>query len=140
MPARASVAPPFVAHCLELLTVLGPVRSKRMFGGWGLYAQDLFVAIIASDRLYLKTDPTTRAHFEAAGGEPFVFEAKGQATTTSYWTVPDDAMESPPLFEPWARRALQAAVAARALKPASAVRAAEAKPASPRRAPPAKAR
>ena len=146
MPAAARAAaptPPFVTHCLELLAVLGPVRAKRMFGGWGLYAQDLFVALIAFDRLYLKTDASTRPHFEAAGGEPFVYGDKGQTMTMAYWTVPDDAMDAPPLFEPWARLALQAAVAARALKPVSAKKprpAHPAKPASPRRAPRAKAR
>lgn len=147
MPASTRAAtptPPFITHCLELLGVLGPVRAKRMFGGWGLYAQDLFVALIASERLYLKTDATTRPHFEAAGGEPFVYDAKGQPMTiAAYWTVPDDAMDAPPLFEPWARLALTASVAARALKPlptTKAKRKATAEPASTRRVPPAKAR
>ena len=30
-------------HCLELLAPLGRVRSRRMFGGHGLYVDDLFI-------------------------------------------------------------------------------------------------
>jgi DNA transformation protein len=37
--------------------------------------------------------------------------------TMSYWTVPAEALDAPPLMEPWARLALQAALTARAAKP-----------------------
>lgn len=50
-----------VDHCLELLAPLGAVRARRMFGGYGLYVDDLFVALIAVDRLYLKADETSAA-------------------------------------------------------------------------------
>lgn len=116
----------FVDHCLELFAPLGAVRARRMFGGQGLYIDDLFVALIAYERLYLKTDGQTRAAFEAAGGEPFVFESRGQPTATSYWTVPAEAMESPALMQPWARQAIAAALRARAAKPSAAPRKARA--------------
>ena len=144
----------FVDHCLELLAPLGPVRSRRMFGGHGLYADGLFVALVAFDRLYLKVDADTEARFAAAGCAPFVYEGKGAPVRMSYWTVPDDAMESPALMTPWARLALQAAVKAAAGKAAKKPRHADAKdgrtapsrgarPAAPgagRRAPKAKPR
>lgn len=138
--------PPFVEHCLELLAPLGPARARRMFGGWGLYADDLFVALIAAERLYLKADAGTRERFAAAGCEPFTYSGDGKSVTLGYWTVPPEALESPALMQPWARLALQAALAARAAK-ATAVRPARAKaaragaatpPAGPR--PSAKAR
>ena len=101
-------------HCLELLAPLGAVRARRMFGGHGLYVDDLFVALIADERLYLKVDAQTRAAFEAAGCEPFVYDGRGQAVTMGYWTAPDEAIESPALMLPWARLALEAALRARA--------------------------
>jgi DNA transformation protein len=107
----------FTQHCLELLAPLGAPRAKRMFGGRGLYVDDVFVALISAERLYLKTDPLTRGRFEAAACEPFAFEAKGQRMTTSYFSAPDDAMESPALMQPWARLALAAALRARAAQP-----------------------
>ncbi len=109
-----------VEHCRELLAPLGAVRVKRMFGGHGFYVDELFIALIAFGRLYLKADASTRARFEAAGCEPFVYEtqksSKDKPVTMSYFTAPEDAMESPAFMQPWARLALEAALRARAAK------------------------
>lgn len=105
-----------VEHCRELLAPLGAVRVKRMFGGHGFYVDELFIALIAFGRLYLKADASTRTRFEAAGCEPFVYDGKGKPVTMSYFTAPEDAMESPALMQPWARLALEAALRARAAK------------------------
>ncbi len=115
-------APPdeFTTHCLELLAPLGAARAKRMFGGHGVYVDDVFLALILGERLYLKADTLTRSHFEAAGCEPFTYDAKGQRKSLGYFSAPDDAMESPGVMQPWARLALEAALRARAAKPASA--------------------
>ena len=42
-----------LAFVVEQLDPLGPIASKRMFGGVGLHAGDLFLALIAADVLYL---------------------------------------------------------------------------------------
>jgi DNA transformation protein len=106
-------------HCTELLAPLGTVRSRRMFGGVGLYVDELFLALIADEQLYLKADATTRPRFEAAGCEPFRYEKKGgESISMSYFRPPEETMESSALMLPWARLALEAAVRARAAKPA----------------------
>jgi DNA transformation protein and related proteins len=115
-------------HCLELLAPLGAPRARRMFGGCGLYVDDLFIALIAAQRVYLKADAQTRGRFEAAGCQAFVYEASGKAMSMSYFSAPDDAMESPALMQPWARLALEAALRAKAAKPASARAKAKAAP------------
>jgi DNA transformation protein len=115
MPA---VPDEFASHCLELLAPLGAARAKRMFGGHGLYVDDLFVALIAFERLYLKVDAQTRAAFEAAGCQPFVYDGKGKSVTMSYFTAPEQAIESAHEMLPWARLALEAALRARAAKAA----------------------
>jgi DNA transformation protein len=66
--------PEFIAYCLELLAPAGVARARRMFGGHGLYVDDLFVAIVVADRLYLKTDASSRPAFADAGCEPFVYD------------------------------------------------------------------
>ena len=103
-----------VDHCLELLSPLGAATARRMFGGWGIYLEGLMFALIAFERLYLKVDDTTRAQWEAAGCEPFVYEGKGKPVRMSYYTPPHEAMEAPDLMLPWARMALGAALRARA--------------------------
>jgi DNA transformation protein and related proteins len=79
----------FTQHCLELLAPLGAPRARRMFGGRGLYVDDLFIALILAERLYLKVDAQTRARFEAAGCLPFTYEAKGKRVSLGYFTAPD---------------------------------------------------
>src|SRR5688572_2290389 len=143
-----------VDHCLELLAPLGTVRARRMFGGHGLYVDDLFIAIIAFERLYLKVDAQTSGAFDAAGCEPFEYlvapkpplrgdrppegergdlgrpgvasDAKTKTISLGYRTVPAEAMESPALMQPWARQAIEAALRARATKPSAAPRKARA--------------
>jgi DNA transformation protein len=104
---------PFALHACELLSGVGPCVPKRMFGGWGISTDGMNIAIIAWDTLFLKTNAETAPQWLAAGGRPFVYEFKGKSGKLNYHTPPDEALESPALMLPWARLALQAAVAAR---------------------------
>jgi DNA transformation protein and related proteins len=115
--ASKPITDPFVQHACELLSSLGPCKAVRMFGGWGISVDGMNVALIAWDTLYLKTNAETQPQWLDAGGQPFVYEAKGKPMHLNYHTPPDEALESPALMAPWARLALRAAVAAR--KPAS---------------------
>ena len=108
--------PEHITHSIELLSSLGPVRVRRMFGGFGFYVDEVFMAIGIGDELYLKTDDITRSRFDAAGCRPFVYEGSSKAVTVSYWTVPAEALESPALMLPWARLAFEAGLRARTAK------------------------
>ena len=105
------------AHATELLSGLGKVRSKRMFGGVGFYVDDVFIATIAFDALYLKVDDQTRANFIEAGGTQLVFEQGGKPAPMPYYLPPADAMESPEQMLPWARLAMMAALRSANAKP-----------------------
>lgn len=113
----ASISSGFADYCCELLSSLGPCRAKRMFGGWGISCEGLTVAILADlgdgDTLWLKASDTSRAVFEAEGCKRFSYTAKGMERGINYYSAPADAMESPALMQPWARLALDAALAAR---------------------------
>jgi DNA transformation protein and related proteins len=114
--AAAPITDPFVLHACELLGTLGPCRAVRMFGGYGLSVDGMNLGIVAWDTLYLKTCAETEALWRDAGCQPFVYEAKGRPMRLHYSAPPAEALESPALMAPWARLALQAALAAR--KPA----------------------
>lgn len=94
---------------MELLAPVGQVRSKRMFGAHGLYIDDVFVAIVAGDALYLKADEASRRQFEVAGGRRFEYVRQGKQQATGFWTPPTDAMDSPAVMRPWGQLALEAA-------------------------------
>jgi DNA transformation protein len=108
--------PEFADYAVELLGSIGRVAARRMFGGYGLYCDGVMFALVADDVLYLKADDLSRAEFERAGSEPFVYDARGGRTTMGYWRAPDEAMESREVAAPWARTALAAALRARAAR------------------------
>lgn len=114
----ASSGQEYAQHCLELLQPLGTCNARRMFGGRGIYLDGLMFALIAFERLYLKVDSTTEPRWQAAGGQPFLYDGKGRTVKMNYYTPPDEALESPQLMQPWACLALEAALRARAEKAA----------------------
>ena len=93
----------------DLFGELGPVRCRRMFGGQGIYAGDVMFALEVGGEIFLKVDDGSRAAFEAAGSRPFVYGKEGRAVATSYWRLPDGALDDPSEAVRWARLALEAA-------------------------------
>lgn len=84
----------------QLGRVVPSVRAKGMFGGVGLYAGELFFALIADDVLYLKTDDATRAAFEARGMGPFrPYGPEGPPM--HYYQLPEDVLEDAEALRPW---------------------------------------
>ena len=65
------VTPEFRDFVLDQLAGVAELRSRRMFGGVGLYSGARFFGIVAADELFFKVDDGNRAAYEAAGSEPF---------------------------------------------------------------------
>ena len=127
----------FAEYCCELLASVGPCRARRMFGGFGISTDGLTIAIVADmgsgERLWLKADEETRRRFEEARGERFTYVMQGAERSMNYYTVPEEALESPQLMAPWARQALDCALraqSARVSRPRPATRS-QARPAKP---------
>jgi DNA transformation protein len=92
----------FRAFVLEQLAGLESVRARAMFGGVGLYANDVFFGIIAADALYLKVDDSNRGRYEAEGMTAFQPYAD-TPTTMSYYQVPARVLEDGDELAAWAR-------------------------------------
>ena len=88
-----------------------PVTAKSMFGGVGIYAQGLFFALVAEDRLYFKVDDATRPDFERFGMEPF--RPFGEDSAMGYYEVPADVVEDAAQLAPWMRKAIGVAAKAK---------------------------
>lgn len=94
---------------VDQLRRLGPVQARAMFGGHGLYHEDLFFGIIHAGRLYFKTDSNTRATYVKQGMGPF--QPNERQTLKSYYEVPVDVLEDDEALAVWARRAVEVAAA-----------------------------
>ena len=100
------------------LTPLGAFRSRPMFGGHGLYLDDVFFALIAYDRFYLKTDENSRGAFIKAKSKPFTFESDRKGLViTSYWQCPDAVFKDARKLRTWTEEALGVARRAKAARP-----------------------
>jgi DNA transformation protein and related proteins len=100
----------------EVFDAFGPIRARRMFGGWGIYHDGLMFGLYAAGRLYLKTDTHNVAQFEAAGCEPFTYNQRGKVVKLSYWSAPEAVLDEREQAVIWARTAFEAALRAHAAK------------------------
>ena len=96
----------FVAFVLDQLEGLDGVSARRMFGGHGLYCDDVFFGIIHDGRLYFRTDEASRAGYESCGMMPF--RPNPKQTLKNYLEVPVDIIENPRALREWAARAAEA--------------------------------
>jgi DNA transformation protein len=110
----ARVTDEFVEHLLNLmepLRALGTIRAKRMFGGQGIYCDDLIFALVVRGTLYLKVDGTTRRLFETEGSVPFRYDRPNRVVTVaSYYSAPLACLESSAEMQRWTRRAIEASL------------------------------
>jgi DNA transformation protein len=83
-----------------LLAALDGVTSRPMFGGFGLWRDGTFFAIVYRGRAYFKTTPATRPRFCAAGMGPF--RPNARVTLRDYYEVPGDVLADAPTLRAWA--------------------------------------
>ena len=107
-----AVSEGYLTYVLDQLRPIVPgIRVKRMFGAVGLYATDLFFAIVDDDVLYLKVDDTTRPEYEARGMPPFrPFELHA---SMNYSQLPEEILEEREALQLWTSRALDVARSAK---------------------------
>lgn len=110
----------FVDHVLDLLSDWGGVSARKMFGGYGLYKQGAMFALVAEDVLYFKVDTRNRPLFQQLGMSPFTYDGNGKPVEMPYWETPPDALDDGAALTDFARGALDAALAAKREKTASA--------------------
>ena len=111
-----------LAFAVDLFSDLGHVVARRMFGGAGLYAGGVMFGLIDDEVIYLKVDEALKADLAAAGSRSWIYtELKGPKAgipqETSYWSLPDSALDDPEEACAWGRRALAVAEARKAAGP-----------------------
>lgn len=100
----------FVVEQLE--RVVPPVRTRAMFGGVGIYSDNLFFALMDDDVLYFKVDDGNRPAFVERGMGPFMpFGEDGESM--QYYEVPAELLDDAELLRPWAEAAVGVAARAR---------------------------
>jgi DNA transformation protein len=111
-----------IAFACDLFSGTGRVEARRMFGGAGLYAEGVMFGLIDDGRIYLKTDEALKRALANAGAVSWIYtERKGPKAgipqETSYWSLPESAIDDPEEASDWGRRALAVALALKAAGP-----------------------
>ena len=93
----------YVVH--DLLSGLKDIRSRAMFGGHGIYKEDVIFAILVDNRLYFKVDETNKKDYEKKGSKPFTYRSSGRdPVSMSYWEVPAEILEDREEINRWAEK------------------------------------
>ncbi len=110
-----------LAFAVDLFSGMGLVEARRMFGGAGLYAGGVMFGLIDNEVIYLKVDEALKAELAAAGARSWIYtERKGPRAgipqETSYWSLPEPALDDPDEACAWGARALAVAQAIKAVR------------------------
>jgi DNA transformation protein and related proteins len=113
-------ADPFVTKYLKMLEPLGPIETRFMFGGSGLYFDKLHFAITYAGRIYFRVDGATAEAFRAGGGKPFKYLRNGKPViVVGFQEPPAESLKSGTMLLKWAQRGVEAARRIGTPKPAT---------------------
>jgi DNA transformation protein len=102
-------APVLLNNVLDLLSGMGALRQRKMFGGIYIYCDDLFIATIHDGRLYFKANAETAGEYIAKGLRIFSYPKEGGVATLQYYEAPSEVFTSRAAMKKWAEKALMAA-------------------------------
>jgi DNA transformation protein len=129
----------------EMFSAYGPIQSKRMFSGFGLYSEGVcFCLVLRGGEFYFKVDETSTPRFEAEGCKPFSYSQRRSGkvvTVNSFWQMPERLYDDPDELADWTRQAVAVALRLQLVKSSRKKKKGAAKTPSTKRAPrrPAKA-
>lgn len=105
--ARASEGSRLVAETLVTrLQPMGPVSSRSMFGGHGIFLDGVMFAMVdSSGSCLLRADDASRPRFEAQGSQ--------RHARMPYWGIPDPVLSDDETLLEWAGQAIEAAIRAK---------------------------
>ena len=93
------VSPEFLNFVMEKLLSIGDIKSRAMFGGYGIFHEGLMFFLIAEDTLYFKVNDSNRIKYEKAESKPFPHGI-------SYWEVPVEVLEDTAKLHEWANTSI----------------------------------
>ena len=98
-----------IDHALDLFAGVGPLTTRKMFGGLGIYRDGTIFAVLMSDgRTLVKGQGEMQARFDAMGLERWTYQREGKAQASMpYWYLPDSALDDADEASNLARAALE---------------------------------
>lgn len=99
----------FVDYILDILSDYGNIKSRKMFGGYGIYKDKTIFAIIIDDEIYFKADKILAEEYKSYGSHPFTYKRDEKTVALSYWYVPSEVLEDSDRLKIWFNKSLSIA-------------------------------
>lgn len=93
-------SPEYLNFVMDKLSPLGDIRSRAMFGGYGIFYEGSMFALISEDTLYFKVNEDNRDMYEKAGSKLFPHGI-------SYREVPTEVIEDNSKLLAWANLSIE---------------------------------
>jgi DNA transformation protein len=97
---------PILKDSMQLFAQLGRVKSRSMFGGFGIFVDDTMFALAVNNKLHIRTDHQTISTFKKLGYKPYVYKKRGFPVVTKYFALPDDCWQDQDAILTHAKQAL----------------------------------
>lgn len=99
----------FVEYITDILSSIKEVKTRKMFGGYGIYCNNVMFAVIIDNELYFKADNTLAEEYKKFDSFPFTYQRDNKTIALSYWYVPSEVIEDTELLETWFNKSLELA-------------------------------
>lgn len=80
---------PVLKNSLKLFEKFGKVKSRSMFGGFGVFVDEAMFALVVNDALHIRSCSSIDQQFTTAGYQPYVYKKRGFPVVTKYFALPD---------------------------------------------------
>lgn len=86
---------PVLKDSMKLFEQLGAIKSRSMFGGFGIFANDTMFALVVHDQLHIRADKDSTKQFQEQGYQPYVYKKRGFPVVTKYFALPENCWDTP---------------------------------------------
>ncbi|PJC88077.1 DNA transformation protein [Vibrio sp. HA2012] len=86
---------PVLKDSLRLFERFGQIKSRSMFGGFGIFVNETMFALVVNDALHIRSCELTIEQFKNAGYEPYVYKKRGFPVVTKYFALPQSIWKNP---------------------------------------------
>ena len=100
---------PTLKNTLQFFDSLGEIKSRSMFGGFGIFCDDTMFALVVNDRHHLRAGSQNEKEFKQLDMVPYTYKKRGFPVITKYFEIPMTWWEQEDVLMGFAVRALEIA-------------------------------
>ncbi|MDF2184355.1 TfoX/Sxy family DNA transformation protein [Grimontia hollisae] len=79
---------PTLKNTLKFFECLGKMKSRSMFGGFGIFCDETMFALVVNDKLHLRAGAANEEEFKTLKMQPYVYKKRGFPVVTKYYAMP----------------------------------------------------